>query len=222
MIDMKKWFAFSAFKISITMLLAANVVGCVSNPWIFQSPEPIESPQPIQAPQAIQPPQPIEAAQPIQPPQVKSDWYLGDFEGRDSGKKAKKLNISCSAQSKCRLSMPTVSLTEVAAVRVDTTTPQKALAHAQSVYKANPGFFEERFKQDLAQIRPLLKSSTRFESCVDVGGRIKNMFYLCSTTDDPGAQKGAVILGMALGPYTESACRKKLYCEHYLIPVARK
>lgn len=118
--------------------------------------------------------------------------------------------------------MPTVSLTEVAALRVDTATPQKALLHTQRAHEANPGFFEERFKQDLAQIRPLLKTATRFQSCVDVGGRIRNMFYLCSTTDDPDAQKGAVILRMALGPYTESACRKKLYCEYYLLPVARK
>ncbi len=216
---MNKWFAHSAFKIGITTLLAASVFGCVSNPWIVRSPEPVEEPKPIQA---SKPTQPIEAPKPIQAPAPKLDWYLGDFEGRESGKNAKKLNISCSAQSKCSVSMPTVSLTEVAAVRVDTTTPQKALAHTQSVYKANPGFFEQRFKQDLAQIRPLLQNSTRFESCVDVGGRIKNMFYLCSTTDDPAAEKGAVILGMALGPYTDSACRKKLFCEYYLVPVSRK
>lgn len=186
---MNKWFTQNMFNACITMLLAAFVCGCVSNPSL---------------------------------PQSKSDWYVGNFEGGDSGKNAKKLNVSCSAQSQCRLSMRSVSLAMAEVAQVDTTTPQKALIQTQRAYEANPGFFEERFKQDLAQIRPLLATSIRFESCVDVGGGIKNMFFLCSTTDDPSAQKGAVILGATLEPYSEPVCRTKLYCQYYLVPVSRK
>lgn len=185
---MSKWLPHSALNASITILLAASVFGCVSNPT---------------------------------PPQSKSDWYVGNFEGGTSGQNAKRLNVSCPSQSQCRLSMSSVSLAQVAPAAVDTATPQKALAQTRRAYESNPGFFDERFKQDLALIRPLLATSTRFESCVDVGS-IRNMFFLCSTTDDASAKNGAVILGATLEPYSESACRTKLYCEYYLVPVSRK
>jgi hypothetical protein len=153
--------------------------------------------------------------------QSTSDWYVGNFEGGTPGKNAKRLYVSCSSQSQCRISMASVSLAQVAVAPVDMTIPQKALAQTRSTYEANPGFFEERFNQDLAIIGPLLATSARFESCVDVGS-IRNMFFLCATTDDPNAKNGAVILGATLDPYSESACRTKLYCEYYLVPASRK
>jgi hypothetical protein len=156
------------------------------------------------------------------PPQSKTDWYVGTFEGGTSGKNAKRLYVSCPTQTQCRLSMSSVSLAQVVPVAVNSAIPQKALAQTRRVYETNPGFFDERFKEDLALVRPLLAVSTRFESCVDVGGSIQNMFFLCSTSADPSAKKGAVVLGATLEPYSESACRTKLYCEYYLVPVSRK
>lgn len=154
-------------------------------------------------------------------PQQKFDWYLGSFEGTSSGKNAKKLSLSCPVRSQCRLSMSSVSLAQVAAVPMDTTIAEKALAQTRRAYEGNPSFFDERFKQDVSLIRSLLAKSSRFEACVDVGS-IRNMFFLCSTADDSTAQKGAVILGATLEPYSEASCRTKLYCEYYLIPVSRK
>jgi hypothetical protein len=154
-------------------------------------------------------------------PKPKSDWYVGNFEGSTSGKRAKGFSVSCSSQSQCRLSMPSgFSIEQMVPVSIDTATPQKALAQTRRAYEANPGFFEEQFKQDLAPIRSLLATSARFESCVDLDST--NTFFLCSTTDDPSAQNGAVMLRATLDLYSESACRTRLYCEYYLVPVSRK
>jgi hypothetical protein len=154
-------------------------------------------------------------------PQTKSDWYLGSFEGGAPGQNARRLSVSCPTQTQCRLSMPSVSLAPIAALPIDTSTPKRALKHTRRAYEDNPSFFEGQFKQDVFLLRPLLAKSSSFESCFDVGS-IRNMFFLCSTTDDPTAQKGAVILGTTLVPYSESTCRTKLYCDYYLVPVSRK
>jgi len=154
-------------------------------------------------------------------PSPKADWYIGKFGGGPFGKSAKQLDLACVSPSSCRLSMSSVALGQVAAVPVDPAIANKAMRLTRSAFEANPAFFEDKFKQDVALLRPLLSKPVQFESCVDVGS-VRNMFFICATTDDPNAQRSAVILGATLEPYSEQACRTKLYCEYYVVPVSRK
>jgi len=154
-------------------------------------------------------------------PSPKADWYIGKFGGGPFGKNAKQIDLACISPTSCRLSMPSVALGQVAAVPVDPAIANKAIHRTRIAFEANPAFFEEKFKQDVALLRPFLSKKIQFESCVDVGS-VRNMFFLCATTDDPNAQHSAVILGATLEPYSEQTCRTKLYCEYYVVPVSRK
>ncbi|MEY2633086.1 MAG: hypothetical protein RIR00_1740 [Pseudomonadota bacterium] len=154
-------------------------------------------------------------------PELQGPWYVGKFTGGPYGKNAKQVDLLCSPESSCRVSMGSLVLGQVPPLPADPAAANRALGHARSVYAGKRPELEEKYKQDLALLRPLLEGKEQAEACVDVGS-IRNLFFLCRTSADPQARQGGILLGATLEPTTEAACRDKLYCGFYVVPVLRK